>query len=86
MQEPYNRLSNYSIAVHLWIDEKISKVTFSVLKSILNENGKFEVWPVWNLLEKSIDTEQENLKNDCVSAANLFSGKNYQSVAEEYEL
>lgn len=88
LHEPYNRLSNYSIAVHLWIDEKkeISKITFSVLKSILNDEGKFEVWPVWNLLEKCDDTEREKLIIDCTAAVNLFSGKNYQSIAEEYEL
>ena len=66
-----NRRADYSIAVHLFIDETImqlKKITFSLLKTVKTNEGKYEVWPVASL--KGTDHYNER---DCLAAAYDFS-------------
>jgi poly-gamma-glutamate synthesis protein (capsule biosynthesis protein) len=87
---PYDRRAQYSIAVHTYLDsnsKKIDRITFSVLKAVLTEEGKFQVWPVYDLLSKMKDDEKyQKLIEESLLAAKDFSGIEYGDVAEEFEI
>jgi len=89
LEQPYDRLSEYSVAAHLYFDENtkdITKTSFSILKTVKTEDGKMEVWPVFDLI-KSLKPEQAELeKKNCIKAAFLFSQKEYSDVQEEFVL
>ncbi|MDO4413679.1 MAG: CapA family protein [Erysipelotrichaceae bacterium] len=87
---PYGRRSEYSIALHVYInesDKRIEKFTFSVLKTILSERNIYETWPVFDLLRnEALTADIEQLKDESLQAASDFSGKQYFEVQEEFEL
>jgi len=85
--EPFDRFCEYSICVHIYIDseqKKIVKASFSVLKTIVN-NGKYETWPAYDLLQKSTEEKNRN-KEELLSVAKLFSGREYFDLKREFEL
>lgn len=88
--EPYDKGAEYSIALHVYIgecDHRVQKVTFSVLKTIIGKNGKIEVWPIDKLvheLKNSIDNR--GLETEALNIANVFSGKNYDTIESEFLL
>ena len=86
--EPYDRRADFSIAFHAYFDKEskqIKRVTFSVLKTIKNEKGCYEVWPVFDLLKISQGNTSKLLK-DALKVAEDFSGIAFNSVEEEYIL
>lgn len=87
--EPYDRYAEYSIAVHTYLDvekKSLSKVTFSVLAAKRNERGTYEVWPVADLIQQTSPEEAKKLTEGCFAVAELFSGRRFAEVSEEYLL
>lgn len=86
---PYDRRAEYSIALHAYIDEttkRVHRVSFSIYKAILDENHRYEVWPVYDLLRQLRDEERERILSDSLTVAKVFSGRDYSSVEQEFVL
>lgn len=84
---PYDRKSEYSIAVHIYLNEKtatLNAISFSVLKTIKKDNGTLEVWPAKKLLEKTPEPEYSVLTRDILEIAKVFSGNSYSKVLAEF--
>ncbi len=83
--EPYDKYSEFSIILHTYINArgKVEKVTFSVTKTIVSEDGKLEVWPVNDLLARE---KNAALRDACLVVARRFSGRDYHDVEEEFLL
>lgn len=89
MEEPFDRRCEYSVAVHLNLDRStkaLSRVTFSIIKNILTEEGKLEAWPVADLLPTLDDAPRATVARDALLAARDFAGKDYETVTDEFEL
>ena len=89
---PYDTMSEYSVALHLYLDEKqrgedsgICKVAFSVLKTIQSSDGKLEVWPAVCLKEYE-GYEEFYDELEILSIADAFSGKKNKQVQQEFML
>ncbi len=88
---PFDKLSDYSIALHIYFDEKTTqmcKVSFSVLKTVISKDERVEVWPV-DILVQSCEIppeEKEKIKKETLHAAKLFSEKEYGLVLGEFEM
>lgn len=87
---PYDRRAEYSIALHLYLDEntkKMKKVTFSVLKAVLSDAKTYKVWEASDLYG-NLKTPEERaaLEKETLDCAADFSGKTYSAVQEEFEL
>ena len=83
--KPFDKFSEYSIAVHFYIEEEskqINKITFSVLK-VINDNNRLMVYPAFDLIKSN-----NNLKlvNDTLNIASRFGNRKYDLLEEEYEL
>ena len=90
-EEPFNRLSEFSIALHVYLDEqdmRLKKISFSVLKSKLTDDGKVEVWPVESLIRTDILSldERKTIEEKALCAAELFSGRKSDKLRREQEL
>jgi len=86
IREPYDKKSEYSIALHLYLDKRelvIQKISFSVLRTILGDHGKLEVWPVIDLHDSEYYSDRYNEK-EILIIANQFSGLNYDTVCKEF--
>lgn len=86
-ERPYDRLSEYSVILHCYVDEvtkKIAKCTFSITKTIQDKNGRMEVWPAYELIRK--ENENHLLKEEVLKAAYLFSGIKYDRIYEEFTI
>ena len=86
---PWDRLSEYSIAVHCYVDsetKQTQKVTFSVLKTVLAEDGRLTVWPVYDLLASLPKEEKRRITKETLACAEIFSGKSILELKEEMEL
>lgn len=94
--KPFDKMSEYSIAWHVYIDKiggkvSIVKSSFSILKSVKlhdNENG-ITVYPVYDLIINSInDSEKEQLQHDLYEIGKRFSGHDISNlgVMREYAL
>jgi poly-gamma-glutamate synthesis protein (capsule biosynthesis protein) len=89
LHEPYDRYAEYSVALHLYIDQDkktINKVTFSVLVAKCKESGTYEVWPVKELISKSAQEKACALTQGGLAVAKLFSGNIYEEIQEEFPL
>ncbi len=85
IREPYDKKSEYSIALHLYIDEKdsrIKRITFSVLRTILGDHGKLEVWPAIDLRDSGHYYDRYD-EEEILTVAHKFSGLNYSTVDKE---
>jgi len=88
-EPPFDRFADFSIAVHLYCntkEKKIDKVSFSVLKVICDQNGKYQIWPACELLNEENFSESHILRQATLNAAKLFSGKVYNRVEKEFLL
>jgi len=88
LHTPFDRYSNYSVAVHAYIDEKnsIDKVSFSILKSVKKPDNTLEVWPTNTLYSKIGEEAKRTLLDDCSQVSMLFSRKPIYRIEEEYFL
>lgn len=82
--EPMDKYSEYSIAFHVYFDNNIEKITYSILKSIEKENKKIEVIPIYNLYEELNDDNKRMLLNDLKVISLKFSGISEITIQEEY--
>lgn len=88
-EEPYNRRSEYSIALHIYIDpitKKMDTASFSVLKTIASSEKKLEVWPVTDLLHFLPAYERKKTIEEALLAAKDFSGKEFIDLEKEFIL
>ena len=86
IREPYDRKSEYSIALHIYIGKKdigIKRITFSVLRTILGDNGKLEVWPVKDIIDSGYYYDRYDEK-EILTIANRFSGLDYNAICKEF--
>ena len=86
-REPFGRRADYSIALHTYIDERtkrLKKVSFSVLKTIVGSDDKYETWQVSDLLDRLQGEEREKLLVDSLKTARDFAGIEFNSIAPEF--
>ena len=79
---PYDKLANYGIVVHTYIDKdtkSIKRITFSIIKTIKTGEGQFEVIPVY------INPEPTTIK-EALDVAYVFAGKKYSNIEKEFVL
>lgn len=84
--KPYNKYSDYSIALHFYIDntsKMIKKVTFSVLKVVITSGNKIAVFPVYDLIKNNNDLR---IVEDALFVAKVFSSNQYDSIKKEFDL
>lgn len=90
LQEPYDKLANYSIACHAYFsDEKlVQKITFSVLKTIEEDNTvtTYPVYDLMNILDEPF--EQYELWEETKKTVRTFSGMDISKTGflQEYIL
>ena len=81
---PFEKKSEYSIAVHIYIDDinkSIKKISFSVLKTIVDESGKISVHQAYDISQNNSTFSAELL-----SVAKAFSNKEYCQIEREFVL
>ena len=86
-EEPFDKMSEYSVAWNIYFDESeknILKTTFSVLKTIELPEKKIQTVPVYDLIISNHENAQENLIADTLKIAQIFSGKEYDNVQQEF--
>lgn len=89
LMEPMDRRSEYSIALHGYVDKntkKTERITYSVMKTHYTPDGKFEIWPVFALLQTLSGEEREKVLEEARLAAYDFSGVLPQNVEKEFVL
>ena len=88
LQEPYDKLVNYSIACHIYFDIKnIKKITYSILKTVYNnENKMIKTVNTSDYFKELGIEENEILWDDVKKIALRFSGKEIFDYQEEYLL
>lgn len=85
--EPFGKDSEYSIAFHVYVDEvksELVRYSFSVLKTILNQEGKIEVWPACSLMDKLKQEERILLREGILKIAEKFAGTTFDKVEMEF--
>lgn len=86
---PHNLLPEYSIALHIYIDEgKKNKLTFSILKIIENRRHELSVYPVDELISKLDKESNKKLEKEVTFIYNRFTQNELDRipVLREYEL
>ncbi len=89
---PYDKLSEYSVAWNVYINEDkvIAKTSFYLLKSIVTANGKLKIVPCVDLLGSSLLDNMEKCKllNEMKFVAETFSGMKFddKTVMDNKEL
>lgn len=84
---PFDKMAEYSVAWNIYFnDEKrISKTTFSILKTIEINNQKIQTLPLYNLIMNTSDKNQRAmLETDMLKIAKIFSNIDYDNIQEEY--
>lgn len=87
LERPYDRRAEYSIALHVYIDDgtrKIERISFSVLKSRINAEGRMEVWEAPDLIDSGVEIDAERAIGEALQAAKDFSGLEYAKVEREF--
>jgi len=88
---PHDKMAEYSVAWHVYIDRKHRKMTrtgFSVLKCIQPDpcSFKIQVFPVYHLQNILNQSDRMKLKHDTLKIAKAFSGIEFQEIEEEFVL
>lgn len=88
-KEPYDKLAQYSILFHLYLstsDKRIKKMTFSILKSIPDDELKVKTVPVYDLIQKTDDEkERSKLIKDNLFIYNKFLETRFEEIPIESE-
>ncbi len=74
-----NSFSEYGIVLHTYFDEetkKLSKTSFSIVKSLVDENGYTTIVPVVDLYDNGSTVEKERLQIDCEEIISRVRGYN----------
>lgn len=86
LEEPFDRRSEYSIAVHAYVDKitkELMKITYSVLKTVNTEEGKLQVWPVYDILNGQAGENVDEIRKAALLCAQDFSGVSPQEIDPE---
>lgn len=85
-----NDLPDYSIVCNLYFDKttkELDKITFNIVKSILDADGYTHLEFVDNYIDKIENEElKEKVKKDCIAIANQFYKGKYQKIEKEYQI
>lgn len=86
---PFGSQVEYSILLHMYVDEETKRIrcSFSTLKTIQTEDGKFSVVPVFDLVNACQDEEEKaKLIDDNLKVYNAFmkTEKTSVEILEEY--
>lgn len=74
-----NSFAEYGVVLHAYVDEsrrKIDKVTFSIVKSIVDESGYTTIMPVSDLYGNASTVDKEKLQIDCEEIISRVRGYN----------
>lgn len=87
----HNSFAEYGIVLHAYFDEnekKLKKVTFSIVKSLVDEDGYTTIVPVSDLYNAGSTVEKERLQIDCEEIISRVRGYNdhVNEIKEEIEL
>ncbi len=90
---PIDKFSDYSIALHLYLEKeeslKIRKVTFSIYKTIIDNYKSSKTVLLYDLIKNNIDNENVKvlLKDNC-TIYNIFCNSKYDKIElqKEYEI
>lgn len=85
--KPFDKMSEYSIAWNVYINDKksISDTSFTVLKTIPTETGGIQTVSVYDLINNEKDEiKKKKLKEDMYEIAYRFSNIKYNEIQEEY--
>ncbi len=87
---PFDRYANYSILIHCYIKAsvptRIEKITFSVLVTTAQPDGKLVANPAFNLIQERNLSEKNIIIKESLTVAKIFSGIEYEHLQEEFEL
>ena len=84
-----NSFAEYGIVLHTYINDislKIEKVSFSIVKSIVDDFGYTTIVPVVDLYKNSTTVEKERLLIDCEEIISRFRGYNDNENKIEAEI
>ena len=85
---PMGRRSEYSVALHVYIDKnskQTTAITYSILRTVCNADQSFEVWPVTDLIT-AFPEQQDSLLREALLCAADFSGHAPGHLEEEFPL
>lgn len=84
---PHELLPEYSVALHMYIDEPSIKLTFSILKIIEDKRHNITVIPVCKMIENMNvnDKEYSSIRKDVTFIYNRFTGKKEVRVPIQLE-
>lgn len=91
-EEPFDTLSNYSIAWNVYIDQannetQIKKITFSVLTTVGTDNHGIHTSLLYDLINMESDIQKKKkLIDDMKEIAYRFSNIKYDTIELEYEI
>ena len=83
---PWDRRSNYSIAVHAYINKEtkcVDHLSFTVLTAFYTVAGKFEVWPVYDLMETLPADRAEKMRAEALQCVRDFAGLTIDNLTKE---
>lgn len=86
LEEPFDRRSEYSVAVHAYVDKftkELMKITYSVLKTVETKEGKLQVWPVYDILNGQAGENVDEIRKAALLCAEDFSGVSPQEIERE---
>lgn len=90
LSAPFDRYANYSIAVHCYISTlspaKIEKITFSILVTTIQKDGKLATNPVFDLIQEHNVPGRHQLIKESLAVAKIFSGIEHENLKEEFEI
>lgn len=87
---PYDKMVEYSVLLHMYVEEESRKIdcSFSILKMVNISDHRYQVVPVFDLINNTKDVNIQNkLKDDNLKIYNRFLGMNKKHIEpqEEYK-
>ena len=90
VEEPFDKGAEYSILCHIFIkpeNKKIARITYNVLTTIQNTDGKLETFPAFELYtSESNPTKKSEIQLAIANAVKNFTGNNNEPPRSEYIL
>ena len=87
----HGQLAEYAAVLHAYVDKdtkKLAKLTFSVVKSVVDEDGVSRTYPVADVWAKTTDADaRQMLRLEVEAMVNRFRGTSAAvEIADEYEI
>ena len=92
-EEPYNKMAEYSIAWHLYLEKtngmaKISKSTYSIVQTIKEKDFDYKIKciPLYDLYIHSTDQQKKDILRAANNVSQNFCQKNIYNMEPEFSL